>query len=177
MQGRSAARPYSFGLGSSSPPRFPARLGHIKHHFLPAMSPWLLRHADREDALANFAGLASMAAAVTLNAGNEAYNAVKILQLGRGIIANLLSDVRTGASNLEKEHPGLTKEFISFRNKVESAGYREKKWMTEGGSGPVPARKEKGATGNGEELCLDFADVKCYKTTALLSVFVLSIFY
>jgi hypothetical protein len=118
-----------------------------------------------------------MTAAVTLNAGNEAYNAVEILQLGRGIIANLLSDMRTGVSNLEKEHPGLTKEFISFRNKVESAGYREKKWMTGDGSGRVPAHKEKGATGSREELCLDFADLKCYKTTALIFVFVLSIFY
>jgi len=47
-----------------------------------------------QNELANFPGLASMAAAITLNAGKGAYNALCVLELGRGIIADLLWETR-----------------------------------------------------------------------------------
>jgi hypothetical protein len=40
--------------------------------------------------LANFAGLASLAAATALNAGRTADHALQLLELGRGVIAGLL---------------------------------------------------------------------------------------
>ena len=63
---------------------------------LPSVSPRLLQHTDKQHMLADFAGLASMAAATALNAGREAHLALELLELGRGVIAGLLLETRTG---------------------------------------------------------------------------------
>ncbi|KAH8663217.1 CHAT domain-containing protein [Ilyonectria robusta] len=67
-----------------------------------------------------FVGLASTAAAVALNAGKDAYDALKLLELGRGIIANLLMDMRGDISDLKQMHCGLADEFISLRDELDS---------------------------------------------------------
>ncbi|KAH6953787.1 CHAT domain-containing protein [Ilyonectria sp. MPI-CAGE-AT-0026] len=87
---------------------------------LPAVSPRSSSHNDREHMLAKFVGLASTAAAVTLNAGKDAYDALKLLELGRGIIANLLMDMRGDVSDLKQMHSGLADEFISLRDELDS---------------------------------------------------------
>lgn len=87
---------------------------------LPAVSPRSSSHNDREHMLANFVGLASTAAAVALNAGRDAYNALKLLELGRGIIANLLMDMRGDISDLKQRHASLADEFIALRDELDS---------------------------------------------------------
>lgn len=87
---------------------------------LPAVSPRSSSHKDREHMLSTFVGLASAAAAVALNAGRDAYHALKLLELGRGIISNLLMDMRGDISDLKDRYPGLADEFVSLRDELDS---------------------------------------------------------
>ncbi|KAL8364968.1 hypothetical protein RB595_003992 [Gaeumannomyces hyphopodioides] len=91
---------------------------------LPTVSPRSLNHTDKQYMLADSAGLASMAAATALNAGKEASHALQLLELGRGVIAGLLMDMRGDISDLRQKHPNLADEFIAFRNELDSPADR-----------------------------------------------------
>jgi len=52
--------------------------------------------------LRTFSGLASLTASVLLKAGKSAFTALQALESGRGIIANLMMDVRWDVSKLER---------------------------------------------------------------------------
>ncbi|KAK6495590.1 hypothetical protein TWF481_002638 [Arthrobotrys musiformis] len=87
---------------------------------LPLVSPRSLNHTDKQSMLPEFAGLASMAAAISLNAGRDVYRALQSLELGRGVIASLLMDMRGDISSLRHQHPDLAEEFVSLRNALDS---------------------------------------------------------
>lgn len=63
---------------------------------LPMTSPLSLQRSDQQDALARFAGLARNAAALTLHSNGTAFEALRLLELGRGVMASLQLDTRTG---------------------------------------------------------------------------------
>jgi tetratricopeptide (TPR) repeat protein len=88
-------------------------------NLLPVLSPRSLKHTDKQHMLAEFAGLASMAAATALNARKDAYHALRLLELGRGVIAGLLMEMRGDISDLKQRHPSLADEFTSFRDKLD----------------------------------------------------------
>ncbi|PVI03265.1 hypothetical protein DM02DRAFT_698160 [Periconia macrospinosa] len=79
-----------------------------------------LQNTDKQHILTDFTGLASMAAATALNAEKEAYTALQLLELGRGIIAGLLLETRMDISALDKQHPQFAKEFVSLRDELDS---------------------------------------------------------
>ena len=83
---------------------------------LPQVSPRLLKHADKEHPLKIFNELASRATAYAFRAGRKPYDALKILELGRGIIANFLLDLREDVSLVEQHNPDLATEFIFLRD-------------------------------------------------------------
>ncbi|KAL1846316.1 hypothetical protein Daus18300_014299 [Diaporthe australafricana] len=87
---------------------------------LPSVTPRSLQHTDKQQMLARFMGLASTAAAVALNAGKSAYDALKLLELGRGVIAGLLLDMRGDISDLKAQHPSLATAFLSLRDELDS---------------------------------------------------------
>ncbi|KAJ5740123.1 hypothetical protein N7533_012907 [Penicillium manginii] len=87
---------------------------------LPAVSPRSLKHTDKQSMLGAFAGLASMAAATALNAGKKADHTLKLLELGRGVIAGLLLELRGDISDLKQQHPDLADEFMSLRDTLDS---------------------------------------------------------
>jgi hypothetical protein len=87
---------------------------------LPLVSPRLLDNNDKQHILGEFAGLASMAAAISLKAGKEGHYALELLELGRCIIAGLLLEMRTDISLLKEQHPGLAAEFESLRDELDS---------------------------------------------------------
>ncbi|KAL8296254.1 hypothetical protein RB600_001640 [Gaeumannomyces tritici] len=91
---------------------------------LPTVSPRSLNHTDKQHMLADSAGLASMAAATALNAGKEASHALRLLELGRGVIAGLLMDMRGDISDLTRKHPSLADEFIVLRDALDSPADR-----------------------------------------------------
>ncbi|KAF2675634.1 hypothetical protein K458DRAFT_381173 [Lentithecium fluviatile CBS 122367] len=87
---------------------------------LPLVSPRLLNNNDKQHILGEFAGLASMAAAVSLKAEKDKHCALELLELGRCIIAGLLLEMRTDISLLKEQHPGLAAEFESLRDELDS---------------------------------------------------------
>lgn len=91
---------------------------------LPMISPRSIDDEDRQHTLGNFAGLASMAAAVALEAGHEPCEALELLEIGRGVMANLTLQLRTDTSDLKQQHPQLADEFEELREElsVPSAG-------------------------------------------------------
>ncbi|KAI2616349.1 CHAT domain-containing protein, partial [Hypoxylon sp. NC1633] len=105
-------------------------------NLLPIVSPRSSQHTDKQHVLADFAGLASMAAAMSLNAAamslnpaegdkeEKAYDAVKLLELGRGVIASLLMDMRADVSDLSLRYPDLAGEFLSLRDELDSPAGR-----------------------------------------------------
>ncbi|PYH47503.1 uncharacterized protein BP01DRAFT_410331 [Aspergillus saccharolyticus JOP 1030-1] len=87
---------------------------------LPNISPRTLQHSDKQYRLAEFSGSASTAAAICLHAGKEPYHALKLLDLGRDIIAGLLMEMRGDISDLEQQHPTLARDFLSLRDILDS---------------------------------------------------------
>ena len=87
---------------------------------LPTVSPRFLQHTDKQHMLGEFVGLASMATATALNAGKEGHSVLKLLELGRGVIASLLLETRTDISTLKHLHPELAAEFVSLRDELDS---------------------------------------------------------
>jgi tetratricopeptide (TPR) repeat protein len=87
---------------------------------LPAVSPRLLENTDKQHMLGEFAGLASMAAAIALKVGKEPHHALELLELGRGVIAGLLMEMRTDISDLKQDHREIAEEFESLRDELDS---------------------------------------------------------
>ncbi|PON27277.1 hypothetical protein TGAM01_v203658 [Trichoderma gamsii] len=85
---------------------------------LPALSARSLQHTDKEFYIANFAGLASMAAATALNAGKTAVEALTLLELGRGIISGMMLLMHAEVSDLKEQHPDLAEQFFLIREKL-----------------------------------------------------------
>ncbi|KAK6524179.1 hypothetical protein TWF694_005839 [Orbilia ellipsospora] len=86
---------------------------------LPIASSRMLKHGDKQLMLANFSGLASKAAVFSLNSGKDAYNVLRLLELGLGVIANLLMEMRGDISELRERHPDLADEFVSLRDTLD----------------------------------------------------------
>jgi hypothetical protein len=63
--------------------------------------------------------LSSIAAAVALNAGQDAYEALELLELGRGVIAGLFLEMRIDISTLKQQYPILAEEFKTLRNELD----------------------------------------------------------
>ncbi|EJT69155.1 hypothetical protein GGTG_13264 [Gaeumannomyces tritici R3-111a-1] len=119
-----SARQAATILASQSNWQESSGLLHEAVNLLHAVSPRSLKHTDKQHMLANFAGLASMAAATALNAGSGAFHALQRLELGRGIIAGLLMDMRGDISDLKRKHPNLADEFIALRDELDSPADR-----------------------------------------------------
>ncbi|KAM7208695.1 CHAT domain containing protein [Rhypophila decipiens] len=86
--------------------------------------------------LADSAGLASMAAATALNAGRKPAHALQLLELGRGVIAGLLMDMRGDISDLKREHPKLADEFVFLRDELDSPVGESTSTITSGETPP-----------------------------------------
>lgn len=89
---------------------------------LPKVCPRSLKQVDQQYMLATFAqtGIASMAAAVALEAKCPASEALQLLELGRGVIASFLLETQTDVSDLQQLHPELAVEFTALRDKLDS---------------------------------------------------------
>ncbi|RHZ62534.1 CHAT domain-containing protein [Aspergillus thermomutatus] len=87
---------------------------------LPALSPRSLSNADKQYVLMDSHRLASLATAAALNAGKTPFEALRLLEQGRGVIAGLLLDIRTDISELTAKQPGLAAEFLSLRDRLDT---------------------------------------------------------
>ncbi|KAF4849817.1 putative 30S ribosomal protein S17-like protein [Colletotrichum siamense] len=87
---------------------------------MPTLSPRALKSTDQQHMLSDAAGIASEAAAAALNAGEPPEECLRLLELGRGVMASLLLETRTEITDLERSHPDLAKRFEFLRDELDA---------------------------------------------------------
>ncbi|CAG9947953.1 unnamed protein product [Clonostachys rosea f. rosea IK726] len=87
---------------------------------VPLLTPNFLRNDDKKSVISPIAGLATDAAVVALRAGKSPYEAVNLIELGRGIIQSSLTSMRTDVSKLEEAHPKLAQTFVRSRDLLDT---------------------------------------------------------
>jgi len=109
-------------LISDKKTRKASRFLRIAVEILPTASPRYLNRQDQQKALTTFpTGLASSTAALSVESGESAYEAVRQLELGRGIMASHIVDTRCDISDLADKFPEIGKRFMQLRDDIESA--------------------------------------------------------
>ncbi|KAF9774164.1 hypothetical protein IL306_007840 [Fusarium sp. DS 682] len=68
--------------------------------------------------LSSLSGLISMAASASLSTNNDPYDALRILEQGRGLISGFIMDTRADFSELKPQHPELAEEFDRLRDLI-----------------------------------------------------------
>ena len=87
---------------------------------IPLITTRSLSTSDRQNLVTEIAGLASDAAAIALEAEESPYEAIRLLELGRGIIAASLNELRADVYDLQQKHPQLAEEYISLRDQLDA---------------------------------------------------------
>lgn len=87
---------------------------------LPGVFPRHLSHFDKQHMLTKFAGLACNAAAAAINARKRAYDALRVLELGRGVISSFLLDIRMDVTDLRRDIPDLADEFAALSDELDA---------------------------------------------------------
>ncbi|KAH8197949.1 hypothetical protein TruAng_007899 [Truncatella angustata] len=81
-------------------------------------SPRLLSRPDQQNQLKEFGGITSRATSVALNAGLPQYEALRLLEVGRGVMASLALERRVDVTMLD---PGIASKFERARTKLETS--------------------------------------------------------
>jgi hypothetical protein len=84
------------------------------------LAPRFDENLEKQHSLTETFGLASDAAAVALMAEKQPYEAIQLLDLGRGVIIGLLNELRSDISDLQQKHPQLAEEFIRLRDQLDA---------------------------------------------------------
>ncbi|KAJ4344620.1 uncharacterized protein N0V89_012364 [Didymosphaeria variabile] len=85
------------------------------------LTPRFLQNSDKQHLLAEVcAGLASQAATAALETRKSPFDAIKLLELGRGVIFNSLHEMRTNISNIRQKRPKLAEKYIEYRDKLDA---------------------------------------------------------
>ena len=95
------------------------RLAHetasIVLSLIPSIIPYSLKFSNKQHMVGNFVFLASDAAAILLKAGKPVYEAIRLLEIGRGILSSTLGKIRIDVPDLERKYPDLANRFKHFR--------------------------------------------------------------
>lgn len=103
-----------------------ANLERASHFFtvavslLPEVSPRSLARSDQQRKLAMYSSITSYAAAIMLEFSGRSVEALRLLEIGRGVLASLQLDTRTEVTDLELMHPQLAQEFRSLQEELDS---------------------------------------------------------
>ena len=87
---------------------------------VPLLTPRSLETSDKQYLLTQVLDLASIASAMALNAAKPPFDAVEALELGRGVIAGSINELRTDISDLQQNHPQLAEEYATLRSQLDS---------------------------------------------------------
>jgi tetratricopeptide (TPR) repeat protein len=99
-------------------------------NLLPAANPRAGHRDDKQAILSQFSGLASDAAALSIRAAEKTTSpnslseaqiseALRLLELGRGVMASAYFDTRSDITELKNSHPELAKKFESLREELD----------------------------------------------------------
>ena len=86
---------------------------------LPLLSPRFLKQTDQQHNISQFSGITSRAVSISLQCGDEPYEALQLLELGRGVLASLQIDIRSDISALKTSHPSLAQQFEKIRDQLD----------------------------------------------------------
>ncbi|MCA1675927.1 MAG: tetratricopeptide repeat protein, partial [Actinobacteria bacterium] len=113
-------------LGAQTNTQAAAELLEKAVRLLPGTAPRRLRRGDQQHALGQFAGLASDAAALVLRADipdpsedNPAMRALRLLELGRGVLLSQALDTRSDLTDLHTSHPTLAARYVELRDHLD----------------------------------------------------------
>ncbi|KAK6501943.1 hypothetical protein TWF481_009761 [Arthrobotrys musiformis] len=81
-----------------------------------------LKQRDQQHNLRGHSDLSSTAASITLNAGKGAYDAVKLLELARGVMTGLRVGSRSDLTELRSQHPDIAAKFERLRDILDAPG-------------------------------------------------------
>lgn len=105
---------------------------------VPKLAIRSLNNMDKQHLLGQIAGLASDAAATAFHAGKGPLSALGFLELGRGVIATSLEEIRTDDRDLLDQHPVLAEKFARLQEELEITVHgatdgndRETLWQTQ----------------------------------------------
>ncbi|KAH7153491.1 CHAT domain-containing protein [Dactylonectria macrodidyma] len=87
---------------------------------VPLLAPRSLENLDKQYLITEFIGLASDSAAAALMVQKTPYEAIRLLELARGIIVGSLSDMRADISDLRQKHPQLAEEYTNLRDQLDT---------------------------------------------------------
>ncbi|EXM13266.1 hypothetical protein FOTG_18279 [Fusarium oxysporum f. sp. vasinfectum 25433] len=85
---------------------------------LPLLSLRPLKETDKEEELTELSGLVSDAAAISLNVYNKPYDALQLMERGRGVIVDPITGKEKHLDDLEKKHPDLANRFRTLRGQL-----------------------------------------------------------
>lgn len=88
------------------------------------ITPLSLENSDKQHLLAQFYGLGTFAAAIALDAKASPYEAIRLLEIGRGVIINDLYRMRSDLSDLQQKHPQVAEEYINLRDQLHTPARR-----------------------------------------------------
>ena len=95
------------------------RLLQMAVPLLLTLSPRVLKYSDQQYNISEFAGLASIAASLSLECGGKPYDALYLLELGRGVLASLQVEVRSDIPDLKSLYPIYAQQFDDIRNQLD----------------------------------------------------------
>jgi CHAT domain len=78
-----------------------------------------LKLSDQQFNISHFPNITSRAVSLSLENTDELYKSLQLLELGRGIIANLRLEVRSDVSVLAESHPDLAQQFRELRDQID----------------------------------------------------------
>ncbi|KAK1991226.1 TPR domain-containing protein [Colletotrichum falcatum] len=87
---------------------------------IPLSTPLSLVSAEKKYSLSSAAGVACDAAAIALQAGKSPISAIQLLEVGRGVIASSLQDLRTDLALLHEQHPQMASSFDELRRQLDA---------------------------------------------------------
>ncbi|KAL4736273.1 CHAT domain-containing protein [Aspergillus similis] len=107
-----------------------AMLSHWQHAYeisvtavnlIPRLALRSLENSDKQHLLSEVVGFASDAAAAVLNAQKGALVALNLLELGRGVLAASLEEVRSDIQDLQGKYPIMADKFAQARQRADAA--------------------------------------------------------
>ena len=109
-------------------------------HLLNFLAPRDLEISDKQHMLSLIVGLACDAAAIALNAEKDPLVALELLELGRGVLAASLEEMRTDILDLKERHPLLAENFLNLRDELSEPVHRYISPTDESGISPPQAQ-------------------------------------
>jgi tetratricopeptide (TPR) repeat protein len=110
-------------LASSTNSRKASYLCTKAVELLPIASPRTLNRDDQQYALSRFNGIAASAAALAVSVGEGNFEALRLLELGRGVIISTELETSSDITDLNSMHPGLATKFRALRDKLDVPQY------------------------------------------------------